>query len=758
MQDNIPDALIAAFERHYDCSWDTPALRNERLAWRAAWAEATKPCLHQIQEPAPVQLAQPAMTAALFAARGALQHLREGGKPTESLLNEAIAAIDSVAMPEAAPQTRFCPECGHVGEVGAGHRDCCPDGSAAFMVPEKHAHDLRAGFIARLSAAPAAVAVPDERWCPDVCPITGRKFFMWIEHWKTGRYVPTYGGPYDSYTIPVKDEDGTFSCERFDHDAGEWMTEGMGWCSLGLMLADDQAFVVQPENPRYDEIRDFAEGRAALAATPADHIADAGKMVAAPAGWKLVPVQVPDSAFPWVSGGYSTDYRAHDPRDQKIIEDRAQRTWEAILDGIAAAPAAVPDEMRDKVTLALGLSLPQKGAPSFAWSYLLDSIRELVKCEEELVLLKVGQEMATPAAAAPVVLPEPAGTVIDAEDVEWNHSSPPKGTKLYTEQQVRALLAAAPLQPVEGPTKDQATWCSYIAGMIGCYLKEPDDSPRVKAIEGIIARRLWALPSAATATGLPAQAVEPSDAELIALNAGECFFSESPSKYPELGHGTQYHGGAPGVIGFARAALALRTDPAAYSQKFQQRVQPWMMTCFGPEISADRRERNHRFLEEALELVQSCGCTASEAHQLVDYVYGRPWGEPAQEAGGVMVTLAALCLANGLDMQACGETELARIWTKVEAIRAKQAAKPKHSPLPEHAPQAQADARDALAWLEEFTCDLRCVSTSEDDYVWNVIEHHMAEPRERVIGWGQTAIAAVREAQAAQQGGTDGSQ
>lgn len=65
--------------------------------------------------------------------------------------------------------------------------------------------------------------------------------------------------------------------------------------------------------------------------------------VAVPDGRKLVPVQVPDSAFPWVSGGYSTDYRAHDPRDQKIIEDRAQRTWEAILDGIAAAPASAPD-------------------------------------------------------------------------------------------------------------------------------------------------------------------------------------------------------------------------------------------------------------------------------------------------------------------------------------------------------------------------------------------------------------------------------
>jgi hypothetical protein len=115
---------------------------------------------------------------------------------------------------------------------------------------------------------------------------------------------------------------------------------------------------------------------------------------------------------------------------------------------------------------------------------------------------------------------------------------------------------------------------------------------------------------------------------------------------------------------------------------FQQRVQPWLIACFGEMIAGDREERNHRFLEESLELVQSCGCTASEAHQLVDYVYDRDIGEPAQEVGGVMVTLAALCLANRLDMHATGETELARIWTKVEAIRAKQAAKPKHSPLP----------------------------------------------------------------------------
>lgn len=122
---------------------------------------------------------------------------------------------------------------------------------------------------------------------------------------------------------------------------------------------------------------------------------------------------------------------------------------------------------------------------------------------------------------------------------------------------------------------------------------------------------------------------------------------------------------------------------SAELKPFQARVDDWLLACFGEVISRDRAERNHRFLEEALETVQSNGCTRSEAHQLVDYVYDRPVGELSQEIGGVMNTLAALCLANGLDMAEAGEVELARVWTKVEKIRAKQAAKPKHSPLPE---------------------------------------------------------------------------
>ena len=50
----------------------------------------------------------------------------------------------------------------------------------------------------------------------------------------------------------------------------------------------------------------------------------------------------------------------------------------------------------------------------------------------------------------------------------------------------------------------------------------------------------------------------PTDAEILALNAGEVHFSESPSKYPAAGFGTQYHAGAPGVLSFARAVLAAK--------------------------------------------------------------------------------------------------------------------------------------------------------------------------------------------------------
>lgn len=124
------------------------------------------------------------------------------------------------------------------------------------------------------------------------------------------------------------------------------------------------------------------------------------------------------------------------------------------------------------------------------------------------------------------------------------------------------------------------------------------------------------------------------------------------------------------------------SDGAVQAERYQARVLRWLLACFGQKIASDRIERNHRFLEEALELVQAAGCTQSEARQLVDYVYGRPVGDLGQEVGGTMVCLASLCAAHGIDMQDAGDGELRRVWGMMEKIRAKQAAKPKHSPLP----------------------------------------------------------------------------
>ena len=119
------------------------------------------------------------------------------------------------------------------------------------------------------------------------------------------------------------------------------------------------------------------------------------------------------------------------------------------------------------------------------------------------------------------------------------------------------------------------------------------------------------------------------------------------------------------------------------SNSFQRRVWQWIVACFPESAHRDIGERNHRFLEEALELAQANGCTMEEAYQLVGYVFDRPSGDPRQEAGGVMVTLAALCNAVEIDMNDAGEHELDRNWARIDRIRQKQAAKPHGSALPQ---------------------------------------------------------------------------
>lgn len=112
------------------------------------------------------------------------------------------------------------------------------------------------------------------------------------------------------------------------------------------------------------------------------------------------------------------------------------------------------------------------------------------------------------------------------------------------------------------------------------------------------------------------------------------------------------------------------------ARSFQDRVFDWARDCFGEHDTTSREMRTDRFLEEALEMGQACGCDEERALRILRYVYGRPRGEVAQEAGGTMVSLAVLCQAFGIGMSMAGENELHRVLGKIEHIRARHAAKP----------------------------------------------------------------------------------
>lgn len=148
------------------------------------------------------------------------------------------------------------------------------------------------------------------------------------------------------------------------------------------------------------------------------------------------------------------------------------------------------------------------------------------------------------------------------------------------------------------------------------------------------------------------------------------------------------HGTAPGLVAMRAGrhlgireffTVPLYTAPPAQAveQTFQVGVSEWMGQCFLPSLYSNMTERGDRLLEEVLELLQAHDYDPARVPTLVDYVFSRAVGDPAQEVGGVMVTLAGYCWVAGLDMHAAGDAELARInQPEVMAkIRAKQEAK-----------------------------------------------------------------------------------
>lgn len=102
----------------------------------------------------------------------------------------------------------------------------------------------------------------------------------------------------------------------------------------------------------------------------------------------------------------------------------------------------------------------------------------------------------------------------------------------------------------------------------------------------------------------------------------------------------------------------------------QKQVSQWMRETLDKEndeagLTTEQKikERALRFLEEALELVQTCELSKAQIYKLVDYVMDRPVGRFDQEIGGTMVTLYALagqCLS---DVEDATNREIERINT-----------------------------------------------------------------------------------------------
>lgn len=147
---------------------------------------------------------------------------------------------------------------------------------------------------------------------------------------------------------------------------------------------------------------------------------------------------------------------------------------------------------------------------------------------------------------------------------------------------------------------------------------------------------------------------------------------------------------------------------------FQRNVREWCVQCFGEDVTNDVVERTHRFFEEAAELCQALGMSRHDADTLLDYVYGRPAGEPKQEVGGTMVTLAALASAANIELDRAAVTELMRILGKVDEIRAKHATKAHGTPLPGKAPEEAKTGPQVIAFprtsLNDIPAKLRALA------------------------------------------------
>jgi NTP pyrophosphatase (non-canonical NTP hydrolase) len=96
----------------------------------------------------------------------------------------------------------------------------------------------------------------------------------------------------------------------------------------------------------------------------------------------------------------------------------------------------------------------------------------------------------------------------------------------------------------------------------------------------------------------------------------------------------------------------------------QKIVADWCVASFGEGAASSLPQRCVRLLEECIEAYQAGGGDPAMAHKLIDFVFGRPVGELAQEIGGVGLVLLSLANAAGVSADAEEKREVKRVLAK----------------------------------------------------------------------------------------------
>jgi len=114
---------------------------------------------------------------------------------------------------------------------------------------------------------------------------------------------------------------------------------------------------------------------------------------------------------------------------------------------------------------------------------------------------------------------------------------------------------------------------------------------------------------------------------------------------------------------------------------YQTLLNGWVHDTFTDGSAKSVPIRTFRFVEEAIELAQACDVTRTEVLRIVEYVYGRPKGDVAQEIGGAFTTLTVLCTALKVDAGEAATAEYVRIDTSemIAKISGKHGQKPDFS-------------------------------------------------------------------------------